>query len=142
MSLSQSLLAAVATSSFSVSIIFCVGGFLCKSSWFLVLLSCAACYCSCSSDSWFGFSVSQLSFCLLFLCKRFKQGWPRVSRECCLRLVRSRHGVSVVYSACAVSHFAIKWNHLSLDKLRLRPLMPTLSAPCVAVNEKFAGLPS
>ena len=47
------------------------------------------------SGSWFGFSVSQLSFCLLFLCRRFKPGWPRVCTKWCLLLVRSRHGVSV-----------------------------------------------
>ena len=37
-------------------------------------------------------------------------------------------------ASAAVSHLAIGWTHLSLDKLWHQPLMLTLSAPCVAVN--------
>ena len=118
-----SLLAAVVTLLFSVSISFVLAG---------------------SFENRPGSTVgSGFPFCncpsVVFVCRRFKQGWPRVSREYYLLLVQSRHGAR---SACVVSHLAIKWTNLSLDKLRLRPLLPTLSALCVAVAAEFAELPS
>ena len=54
---------------------------------------------------------------------------------CCSYLRIFKCSRSVIWDSWSASHLAIGWTHLSLDKLQLQPLMPTLSAPCVTVNK-------